>query len=55
MPHKKAVEEIVRNSGSQFDPDVVMAFLEAEKRGLLNSNGFEHTLEEMLPARGRAP
>ena len=54
MPHKKAVEEIVRNSGTQFDPDVVMAFLEAEKRGLLNSNGFEHTLEEMLPARGGA-
>jgi putative nucleotidyltransferase with HDIG domain len=34
-PHRKAVEEIVRNSGSQFDPDVVRAFLEAEKRGLL--------------------
>jgi HD-GYP domain-containing protein (c-di-GMP phosphodiesterase class II) len=34
-PHRKAVEEIVRNSGNQFDPDVVRAFLEAEKQGLL--------------------
>jgi HD-GYP domain-containing protein (c-di-GMP phosphodiesterase class II) len=34
-PHRKAVEEIVRNSGVQFDPDVVRAFLEAEKQGLL--------------------
>jgi HD-GYP domain-containing protein (c-di-GMP phosphodiesterase class II) len=34
-PHQKAVEEIVRNSGIQFDPDVVRAFLEAEKQGLL--------------------
>lgn len=33
--HRKAVEEIVRNSGTQFDPDVVRAFLEAEKQGLL--------------------
>jgi len=35
LPHRKAVEEIVRNSGIQFDPDVVRAFLEAERRGLL--------------------
>jgi hypothetical protein len=35
QPHCKAVEEIVRNSGIQFDPDVVRAFLEAEKLGLL--------------------
>jgi hypothetical protein len=34
-PHRSAVEEIVRNSGTQFDPEVVRAFLEAEKRGLL--------------------
>lgn len=34
-PHRNAVEEIVRNSGSQFDPDVVRAFLEAERQGLL--------------------
>ncbi len=34
-PHQKAVEEVVRNSGIQFDPDVVRAFLEAERQGLL--------------------
>ncbi len=37
MPHQKAIEEIVRNAKSQFDPDVVRAFLEAEKRGLLDN------------------
>ena len=37
MPHQKAIEEIVRNANSQFDPDVVRAFLEAEKRGLLDN------------------
>lgn len=36
QPHRKAVEEIVRNSGTQFDPEVVRAFLEAEKQGLLD-------------------
>ncbi len=34
MTHRKAIEEIARNSGSQFDPEVVQAFLEAERRGL---------------------
>lgn len=38
QPHRKAVEEIVRNSGTQFDPEVVRAFLEAEKQGLLDDN-----------------
>ena len=36
MPRRKAVEEIVRNTGTQFDPQVVKAFLEAERRGLLD-------------------
>ncbi|MFQ6019798.1 MAG: HD domain-containing phosphohydrolase [Dehalococcoidia bacterium] len=35
MSHKKAVEEIVRNSGIQFDPQIVEAFLRAEKRSLI--------------------
>ena len=35
LPHKQAVEELIRNSGSQFDPQVVQAFLQAEKRGLI--------------------
>ena len=37
LPHCKAIEEIVRNANAQFDPEVVRAFLEAEKRGLLDS------------------
>ena len=41
IPHHVAAEEIVRNAGSQFDPEVVKAFLEAEKRGLLNGTGHE--------------
>jgi len=35
MPHEIAVKEIVRNSLTQFDPEVVAAFLQAEKYGLL--------------------
>jgi len=45
-PHRKAVEEIVHNSGIQFDPDVVRAFLAAEKRGLLED---EHRAGEREP------
>ncbi|MEX0800257.1 MAG: HD domain-containing phosphohydrolase [Dehalococcoidia bacterium] len=33
--HREAVEEIVRNSGTQFDPGVVQAFLEVERVGLI--------------------
>ncbi len=36
MPHDLAVKEIIRNSLTQFDPQVVRAFIEAEKRGLLD-------------------
>ncbi|HXG35631.1 MAG TPA: HD domain-containing phosphohydrolase [Dehalococcoidia bacterium] len=35
LPHHQAVEEIVRNAGTQFDPEVVKAFQEAERKGLL--------------------
>jgi HD-GYP domain-containing protein (c-di-GMP phosphodiesterase class II) len=38
FPHRRAVDEIVRNAGTQFDPDVVRAFLEAERRGLLGDS-----------------
>lgn len=44
MPHRNAIEEIAHHAGSQFDPTVVRAFLEAAKRGLpdqgpLDGNG----------------
>ena len=35
LPHHKAVEEIKRNAGTQFDPEIVRAFMDAERRGLL--------------------
>lgn len=31
LPHEVAVEEIAKNSGSQFDPEVVKIFMEIEK------------------------
>jgi HD-GYP domain-containing protein (c-di-GMP phosphodiesterase class II) len=34
-PYQEAVDEILNNSGSQFDPQVVLAFREAEGRGLI--------------------
>jgi putative nucleotidyltransferase with HDIG domain len=46
LPHNSAVEEIARSAMTQFDPEVVRAFLEAEKRGLLDSEDEE---------RGREP
>jgi len=55
-PHRKAVEEIVRNSGIQFDPDVVRAFLEAEKRGLLEDERRAGEREpEAVTAEVQAP
>ncbi len=41
QPHLKAIEEIARNAGGQFDPTVVRAFLEAEKRGLPDHGHFD--------------
>lgn len=35
LSHREAVTEIVRNSGTQFDPAAVQAFLAAERRGLI--------------------
>jgi HD-GYP domain-containing protein (c-di-GMP phosphodiesterase class II) len=51
-PHRKAVEEIVRNSGVQFDPDVVRAFLEAEKQGLLEERDGEGKRRRETAAAG---
>ncbi len=52
MPHQKAIEEIVRNANSQFDPDVVRAFLEAEKRGLLDNEPGRGDREPSSAAAG---
>ncbi len=35
MSHESAMQEVVRNSLTQFDPDVVRAFVTAEEMGLL--------------------
>lgn len=37
MPHDLAVREIVRHSLTQFDPEVVEAFLQAERQGYLTA------------------
>lgn len=39
MSHANAVAEIIRNSGTQFDPEVVRAFVEAERRRLFEHEG----------------
>ncbi len=46
LPHEHALQEITRNVGSQFDPRVVDAFLEAELRGLIQSGD---TMREHAP------
>ncbi len=68
MPHRKAIDEILRNAGSQFDPAVVRALTEAERQGLIeegqhngNRRGFGQPVlrsqEETIPAvrGGKAP
>jgi HD-GYP domain-containing protein (c-di-GMP phosphodiesterase class II) len=47
MPHDIAIKEIIRNSLTQFDPEVVHAFLEVEKRGLLPMEGMVKTAEKV--------
>ena len=36
MSHRKAIDEILRNAGGQFDPAVVRVFTEAERQGLID-------------------
>jgi HD-GYP domain-containing protein (c-di-GMP phosphodiesterase class II) len=63
MPHRKALDEILRNAGSQFDPAVVRVFTEAERQGLIDEgqhNGHRRgpgrpvlqPAEETVPAGG---
>lgn len=35
MPHEMALKEVLRNSLTQFDPEVVRAFVRCEERGLI--------------------
>jgi HD-GYP domain-containing protein (c-di-GMP phosphodiesterase class II) len=35
--HQDAVQEVLRNAGTQFDPEVVRAFAEADRRGLFGN------------------
>lgn len=35
--HDDAVQEVLRNAGTQFDPEVVNAFIEVERRGLFGN------------------
>jgi HD-GYP domain-containing protein (c-di-GMP phosphodiesterase class II) len=46
-----AMQEILRNAGTQFDPEVVRAFSDVERRGLLSSR----TTEPMRVAEPRVP
>ena len=41
--HEDAMQEILRNAGTQFDPEVVRAFIDVQRRGLFSSNAPEPT------------
>jgi putative nucleotidyltransferase with HDIG domain len=47
LSHSMAVKEIIRNSLTQFDPEVVEAFLEADRQGLVDASGIPATVPEM--------
>ena len=53
VPHREAVVEIIRNSGTQFDPRVVRAFLEAERQDLLEGN-HDGDAAEIAPSPAEA-
>lgn len=43
MPHEMALKEILRNSLTQFDPEVVRAFVRCEERGLIDESAATET------------
>ena len=47
--HDEAVEEIARHAGTQFDPEVVRAFLEADKQRLIRRDNRERLEIDSLP------
>ena len=58
VPHTAAIREIRGSAGTQFDPTVVDAFLEADCKGLIEDNAFlqdrgeEEAVADLV---GRAP
>jgi HD-GYP domain-containing protein (c-di-GMP phosphodiesterase class II) len=55
MPHSRAIDEILRNAGGQFDPAVVRVFTEAERQGLIDEeqhNGHGRRSGQRVLQRG---
>jgi len=47
--HEDALQEILRNAGTQFDPEVVLAFADADRRGLF-ANGRDGATQANEPS-----
>lgn len=47
LSHSMAVKEVVRNSLTQFDPEVVEAFQQADRQGLVDVTGAPASVPEM--------
>jgi HD-GYP domain-containing protein (c-di-GMP phosphodiesterase class II) len=45
--HEDAIQEVLRNAGTQFDPEIVRAFTEADRRGLF-ANGRSARIEPQV-------
>ncbi len=52
--HQDAIDEIVRNSGTQFDPEAVHTFLEVERAGLIAPHDSPDA-RDAVAADGRVP
>jgi HD-GYP domain-containing protein (c-di-GMP phosphodiesterase class II) len=50
MPHEMALKEILRNSLTQFDPEVVRAFVRCEERGLIDESATSETPAVTIPS-----
>ena len=49
ITHDVAIKEILRNSLTQFDPEVVRAFVRCEERGLI-AGPYKTEAPELLPS-----
>jgi HD-GYP domain-containing protein (c-di-GMP phosphodiesterase class II) len=52
--HQGTIDEIVRNSGTQFDPEAVHAFLKVERAGLIAPHDSPDA-RDAVAADGRVP